>query len=46
MNFIKNRVEIEDYYLKEYEQLHSDSDKNGNIISMTSYGYYFINDIF
>lgn len=41
---IKTPDEIQDYYLKEYEQIHGDIDKNGNIIPMPSYGYHLIND--
>ena len=35
--------EIEDYYLREYEQLHGDI-VNENIVSMPAYGYHFICD--
>lgn len=41
---IKTPSEIKDYYLKEYEQIHGDVDKDGNIIKMPSYGYHLIND--
>ncbi len=41
---VKKPCEIHDYYIKEYEQLHGDLDKDGNIISMPSYGYHVINN--
>jgi len=41
---VKKPSEIKEYYLKEYEQIHGDVDKFGNIIPMPSYGYHLIND--
>ena len=41
---VKTPKEIEEYYIKEYEQLHGDVGDNGEIIPMPSYGYHVIND--
>lgn len=38
---IKLPKDIDDYYLKEYEQLHGCVDENGKIIKMPAYGYHF-----
>ena len=39
---VKLPFEVNDYYLKEYVQLHGDVDEDGNIIPMPSYGYHLI----
>ena len=41
---VKSPKEIDYYYLKEYEQLHGDIDKDGNLITIPSFGYHLIND--
>lgn len=39
---VKVPSEVDDYYLKEYTQVHGDVDLDGNIIRMPSYGYHLI----
>ncbi len=41
---IKTPIEVKDYYLKEYKQLHGYTDINNQIVKIPSYGYHFIND--
>ena len=40
---VKLPIEITDYSLKEYAQLHGDVNRDGNIILIPSYGYHLIN---
>lgn len=40
---VKIPSDIDEYYLKEYEQIHGDVNSDGNIILMPSYGYHLIN---
>lgn len=37
---LKYPMEVEEYYLKEYSQLHGDIDENGVFLTMPSYGYH------